>query len=47
MDALPAEVRARVMALASDRLGALPPDQVPAALRAVARFTPAKRPRAG
>jgi predicted RNA-binding protein with PIN domain len=47
MDALPAEVRARVVALASDRLGALPPDQVPAALRAVARFTPAMRPRAG
>jgi predicted RNA-binding protein with PIN domain len=47
MDALPAEVRARVVALASDRLGTLPPDQVPTALRAVARFTPAKRPRLG
>ncbi|MCW2599411.1 MAG: uncharacterized protein JWM02_1240 [Frankiales bacterium] len=47
MDALPAQVRARVLALASDRLGALPLDAVPVSLRAVARFTPAKRARLG
>ncbi len=43
--ALPAAVRARVIALAAERLGSLPPDQVPAALRAFARFTPGKRAR--
>ena len=47
MDALPEPVRLRVVALASDRLGAMPADAVPASLRAVARFTPAKRARLG
>jgi len=42
---LPAAVRERVVALAAERLGALPADQVPTALRAFARFTPAKRAR--
>ncbi len=42
---LPAAVRARVVALAAERLGSLPPEQVPAALRSVARFTPGKRAR--
>ncbi len=45
--ALPDAVRLRVVALAAERVGALPPDQVPAPLRAVARFTPAKRARLG
>jgi predicted RNA-binding protein with PIN domain len=44
---LPAGVRARVVALAGERLGAMAPDLVPAPLRAVARFTPAKRARLG
>src|SRR5262249_25633677 len=39
---LPEPVRQRVLALAADTLGRLPPDEVPAALRAAARFTPAK-----
>ena len=47
MDALPVEVRARAVALASERLGQLAPDLVPASLRQVARFTPAKRAKAG
>lgn len=47
MDALPELVRVRVVAYASERLGALPADAVPASLRAVARFTPAKRARLG
>ncbi len=42
---LPESVRLRVLALAADRLGALPPDEVPAALRRVARFAPLKRAR--
>lgn len=42
---LPPAVRARVVALAADRLGGLPADQVPAALKAFARFTPARRAR--
>ena len=45
--ALPAPVRARVVGLAADVLGGLPAAEVPAALRAVARFTPAKRARLG
>ena len=45
--ALPAAVRARVVRLAAERLGAMPPDEVPVALRAVARFTPARRARLG
>ncbi len=43
--ALPEAVRVRVLALASAALGRLPADQVPASLRAAARFTPAKRAR--
>ena len=43
--ALPPAVRARVVGLASDRLGTLPPDQVPGPLRSFARFTPGKRAR--
>ncbi len=37
---LPGRVRQRVVALAADALGRLPADQVPAPLRAVARFAP-------
>ena len=44
---LPAAVRERVVALAAERLGTLPAEQVPAPLKAVARFTPAKRARLG
>jgi predicted RNA-binding protein with PIN domain len=42
---LPAEVRERVVALAAEALSGLPADAVPPSLRAVARFTPAKRAR--
>jgi predicted RNA-binding protein with PIN domain len=42
---LPEPVRQRVLALAAAALGRLPPEEVPAALRAAARFTPAKRAR--
>ncbi|MGI8698783.1 MAG: NYN domain-containing protein [Mycobacteriales bacterium] len=42
---LPEPIRLRVVALAADRLGALPPDEVPSALRAHARFTPGRRAR--
>ncbi len=42
---LPEPVRARVVALASETVGLLPPDEVPPTLRAVARFTPNKRRR--
>lgn len=42
---LPEPVRQRVVAMAADTLGRMPPDEVPAVLRAVARFTPAKRAR--
>jgi predicted RNA-binding protein with PIN domain len=42
---LPEGVRARVLALAGTALGRLPADQVPATLRAAARFTPSKRVR--
>jgi hypothetical protein len=44
---LPGPVRDRLLALASARLGGLPAGEVPPALRAVARFTPAKRARLG
>ncbi len=44
---LPGPVRDRVLALAAARLSALSPEEVPASLRAVARFTPAKRARLG
>jgi predicted RNA-binding protein with PIN domain len=42
---LPPEVRGRVVGLAAEALGALPPEEVPPALRAFARFTPARRAR--
>jgi predicted RNA-binding protein with PIN domain len=42
---LPEPVRARVLALAAERLGQLAADEVPASLRQFARFTPAKRAR--
>jgi predicted RNA-binding protein with PIN domain/uncharacterized coiled-coil protein SlyX len=42
---LPEPVRQRVVALAADTLGRLPAEEVPPALRAAARFTPAKRAR--
>lgn len=44
---LPESVRLRVLALAADRLGALPVERVPLPLRRVARFAPAKRARLG
>lgn len=44
--ALPERVRARVAVLAADALAALPPEQVPAALRRVATFAPSRRVRA-
>jgi predicted RNA-binding protein with PIN domain len=44
---LPEPVRRRVVLLAADALGALGADEVPASLRAVARFTPARRARHG
>jgi len=47
MTALPEAVRARVAALATAALGGLRPEEVPASLRAVARFAPAKRAKAG
>jgi predicted RNA-binding protein with PIN domain len=42
---LPDEVRRSVVALAAETLSSLAPDDVPPTLRAVARFTPAKRAR--
>jgi predicted RNA-binding protein with PIN domain len=39
--------RAQVIALAAEVVGRLPADEVPAPLRAIARFTPAKRQRLG
>lgn len=45
--ALPDAVRTRVAELAADALGALPKVDVPQQLRAVAKFTPAKRARLG
>jgi predicted RNA-binding protein with PIN domain len=42
---LPEAVRARVLALAAAALGRLPAEEVPASLRAAARFTPTKRVR--
>jgi predicted RNA-binding protein with PIN domain len=44
---LPPAVRTRVIGLAADALGRLPADEVPVPLRAVARFTPAKRAKLG
>ena len=40
-------VRQRLVQVAAEVLGRLPVDQVPATLRAIARFTPAKRQRLG
>jgi predicted RNA-binding protein with PIN domain len=40
---LPEAVRARVLALASAALGRMPVEEIPAPLRAAARFTPTKR----
>lgn len=45
--ALPDAVRTRVAELAAEAIGALPPVDIPQQLRAVARFTPAKRARLG
>lgn len=42
---LPDEARARVLALAADRLGRLEPADVPAGLRPFARFAPSRRAR--
>lgn len=42
---LPERVRARVIALAADALGALPEEEVPSTLRAFRRFTPTRRAR--
>jgi predicted RNA-binding protein with PIN domain len=42
---LPDPVRQRLVGIAADVLGRLSPEQIPAALRAVARFTPARRAR--
>ena len=44
---LPESVRSRLAEVASVALGALPADDVPAPLRRLARFTPAKRARLG
>ncbi|GAB3437180.1 NYN domain-containing protein [Actinophytocola sediminis] len=45
--ALPDAVRTRIAELGADAIGALPPVDIPQQLRAVARFTPAKRARLG
>jgi predicted RNA-binding protein with PIN domain len=42
---LPPEVRARVVALAAERLSTLAPEETPPSLRPFARFTPGKRAR--
>ena len=44
---LPPIVRARVIALADETLAAMREADVPSSLRAVRRFTPAKRARGG
>jgi len=44
---LPDAVRARIAELGADAIGSLPPVDIPQQLRAVARFTPAKRARLG
>ena len=44
---MPAGLRARVVAMAAEALGTVPPADVPPPLRAVAKFVPAKRARAG
>lgn len=45
--ALPEAVRARLAELGAEAIGGLPPVDIPQQLRAVARFTPAKRARLG
>src|SRR3954451_25420934 len=45
--ALPAAVRGRIAELVAEAIGALPPVDIPQQLRAVSRFTPAKRARLG
>ena len=45
--ALVEPARAQVVTIAADVLGKLPADEVPATLRAIARFAPAKRQRLG
>lgn len=45
--ALPDAVRTRIAELGAEAIGALPPVDIPQQLRAVARFTPAKRARLG
>jgi predicted RNA-binding protein with PIN domain len=45
--ALPDAVRSRIAELGAEAIGALPPVDIPQQLRAVARFTPAKRARLG
>ena len=45
--ALPDAVRGRLAELGAEAIGALPKVDVPQQLRAVARFTPAKRARLG
>src|SRR6202008_4658597 len=45
--ALPEAVRGRLAELGAQAVGGLPPVDVPQQLRAVARFTPAKRARLG
>jgi YacP-like NYN domain-containing protein len=44
---LSAPARQQLVAIAADVLGRMPADEVPAALRTIARFTPAKRARLG
>ncbi|HJQ42771.1 MAG TPA: hypothetical protein VJ831_06785, partial [Jatrophihabitantaceae bacterium] len=45
--ALAEPARQRLLTIAADVLGRMPPDEVPQTLRAFARFTPAKRARLG
>jgi hypothetical protein len=45
--ALPEPARKQLLDLAADLVGRLPADEVPAGLRAIARFAPAKRKRLG
>lgn len=44
---LPPAVRARLLALVADALSGVEPDELPSSVRAVARFVPARRARAG
>ena len=40
-------VRRRVVELAAERLGSMPPERVPPSLRSIARFAPTRRARLG